>query len=134
MNDNVLLETISLTKRYKDVTALKDFSVKLKSNKIYGLLGRNGAGKTTLLDTVTSRIFRTAEMSGFSGRMQRKISKYCLSFAICLKKLLHTNHGVSDILKVSAMFYENFDMGYADQLCVRFGLDKRKIQDPLKRV
>lgn len=56
MND-IILETNGLTKKYGSITALKNFSVKLESNKIYGLLGRNGAGKTTLLDTVTSRIF-----------------------------------------------------------------------------
>ncbi|HOA56105.1 MAG: ABC transporter ATP-binding protein [Acetivibrionales bacterium] len=134
MNDNVLLETISLTKRYKDVTALKDFSVKLKSNKIYGLLGRNGAGKTTLLDTVTSRIFPDSGNVRIFG--QDATENQQILPLICYmpeKNYFIPTMRVSDILKVSAMFYENFDMGYADQLCVRFGLDKRKKYKTLSR-
>lgn len=38
----------SLTKRYKNKYALRDFSAEL-DNGIYGLMGVNGAGKTTLL-------------------------------------------------------------------------------------
>lgn len=38
----------SLTKRYKNKYALRDFSAEL-DNGVYGLMGVNGAGKTTLL-------------------------------------------------------------------------------------
>jgi len=46
---NYLIETIALTKRYKQQFAVNAVNLKVKSGEIYGLLGRNGAGKTTTL-------------------------------------------------------------------------------------
>ena len=50
----------NITKCYKDVKALNNFSVTFEQGKIYGLLGRNGAGKSTLLNLITNRIFPTS--------------------------------------------------------------------------
>lgn len=44
-----ILECIGLSKKYGSKTALDDFSVKIESGRIAGLLGPNGSGKTTLL-------------------------------------------------------------------------------------
>src|SRR6266536_913980 len=38
-----------LTKRYGDVTAVRDVSLRIPPGEIYGLLGLNGAGKTTMI-------------------------------------------------------------------------------------
>jgi ABC-2 type transport system ATP-binding protein len=38
-----------LTKRYGDVTAVRDVSLRVSPGEIYGLLGLNGAGKTTMI-------------------------------------------------------------------------------------
>ncbi len=35
--------------KFKDFYAVKDVSIDVKSNQIYGLVGKNGAGKTTLM-------------------------------------------------------------------------------------
>ncbi|MEM8808042.1 MAG: ABC transporter ATP-binding protein [Cyanobacteria bacterium P01_G01_bin.38] len=43
----VLIE--GLQKRYGDVQAVKDVSLKIESGEIFGLLGPNGAGKTTTI-------------------------------------------------------------------------------------
>ena len=51
------IEVKNVTKRFKDVTALNNVSLKFEGEKIYGLLGRNGAGKSTLLNVITNRIF-----------------------------------------------------------------------------
>ena len=53
------IEVKNINKRYGDVQALGNVSLKFGENKIYGLLGRNGAGKTTLLNIITGRIFPT---------------------------------------------------------------------------
>ncbi|NMA34004.1 MAG: ABC transporter ATP-binding protein [Clostridiaceae bacterium] len=133
-NDDLLLETDSLTKCYGKVTALSNFSVKLEGNRIYGLLGRNGAGKTTLLDIITSRIFADSGNVKLFGQ-DAKNSQNTLA-QVCYmpeKNYFIPNMRVSELLKTSAMFFDNFDMGYADRLCEKFKLDKRKKYKALSR-
>ena len=44
-----VLQTVSLTKRYRHFTALNGLTMRVPRGSIYGLVGRNGAGKTTLI-------------------------------------------------------------------------------------
>jgi simple sugar transport system ATP-binding protein len=46
------LETISMTKRFGEFTALDDVSVRVAPGTIHALLGENGAGKSTLVKCV----------------------------------------------------------------------------------
>ena len=50
------VETVHLTKRYGQFTALSDLSLSLKGSKVIGFLGPNGAGKTTTLKMLTDLI------------------------------------------------------------------------------
>ena len=50
------IEAQLLNKCYGSKQVLKDISLTLAQNKIYGLLGRNGAGKTTLMQIVAGHI------------------------------------------------------------------------------
>ncbi len=130
----VLLETNMLTKNYGDVYALKDFTVKLDCNKIYGFLGRNGAGKTTFLNIVSSRIFATdGEVKIFgqdSFNSQEILSKICY---MPEKNLFIGTMRVVEILKSAALFYNGFDMQYAQELCTKFGLQTKKKYKALSR-
>ncbi|NMF07300.1 lantibiotic protection ABC transporter ATP-binding protein [Clostridium beijerinckii] len=51
-----ILETKNLCKNFKKQEAVKDISISVKANSIYGLLGPNGAGKSTLLKMVTGML------------------------------------------------------------------------------
>ncbi|WP_026888727.1 lantibiotic protection ABC transporter ATP-binding protein [Clostridium beijerinckii] len=51
-----ILETKNLCKNFKKQEAVKDMSVLVEKNSIYGLLGPNGAGKSTLLKMVTGML------------------------------------------------------------------------------
>lgn len=44
-----LLQTVNLTKKYGNFTALDQVSIQLEKGNIYGIIGQNGAGKTTLM-------------------------------------------------------------------------------------
>ncbi|WP_296255203.1 ATP-binding cassette domain-containing protein [uncultured Ezakiella sp.] len=44
-----IINTKNLTMKFKEFYAIKDVSIDVKSNQIYGLVGKNGAGKTTLM-------------------------------------------------------------------------------------
>jgi ABC-2 type transport system ATP-binding protein len=55
-----IIELASVTKRFGDVTALDDVSIRLQENMIHGLLGRNGAGKTTLMQVLTAQAFASS--------------------------------------------------------------------------
>ena len=44
-----IINTKNLTMKFKDFYAIKDVTIYVKSNQIYGLVGKNGAGKTTLM-------------------------------------------------------------------------------------
>ena len=46
---NWIIETETLGKRYRDVTAVDDLSLRVAEGEIYAFLGLNGAGKTTTL-------------------------------------------------------------------------------------
>lgn len=59
----------SLTKRYKDITAVDSLSLEIEKGELFGLLGVNGAGKTTtikMLSTLTAPTSGDAEIAGFS--------------------------------------------------------------------
>jgi len=47
---NIVLQTISLTKRYTDLLAVNELSLEVYAGEVFGLLGPNGAGKTTLIN------------------------------------------------------------------------------------
>ena len=65
---NYILQTNSLTKKYKNFQALNGLTMNVPKGSIYGFVGKNGAGKTTLI-RIINRI--TAPDEGkviFDGR------------------------------------------------------------------
>jgi len=66
MNE-IILETKSLCKTFKKQEAVKDISIKVSRNSIYGLLGANGAGKSTFLKMITGMLRPTSGEILFDG-------------------------------------------------------------------
>lgn len=52
MNNEQVLKTNNLTKKYGKQTVVNEVSLNVKKGRIYGLLGRNGAGKTTIMKMI----------------------------------------------------------------------------------
>lgn len=55
--NSTILEAQTLTKTYRQTTALDHINLKLERGKIYGFIGQNGAGKTTFLRLITGLAF-----------------------------------------------------------------------------
>lgn len=52
MNEPITLEVIGMGKRFGDVIALDDVSMKVEAGTVHALLGENGAGKSTLVKCI----------------------------------------------------------------------------------
>ena len=54
------IETVNLTKVYKNFTAVNSLNLKIPDKTIFGMLGPNGAGKTTTIKMLTCLIQPTS--------------------------------------------------------------------------
>ena len=55
-NNNFILESRNITKRYGSLVALDDVSIQLYRNEILALVGDNGAGKSTLIKILSGAL------------------------------------------------------------------------------
>ena len=62
-----ILKTKNLCRKFKKQYAVKDRSISVKENSIYGLLGANGAGKSTLLKMITGMLKPASGKIFFDG-------------------------------------------------------------------
>ncbi|HVW10813.1 MAG TPA: ATP-binding cassette domain-containing protein [Bryobacteraceae bacterium] len=66
--DSPIIETMGLTRRFGDLTAVADLDLSVPCGVIFGLLGPNGAGKSTLIKMLTTLLppsRGTAMVAGF---------------------------------------------------------------------
>ena len=65
------VQTLDITKRFGDLTAVNKINLTIESREIFGLIGPNGAGKTTLIRMLTTVIpptEGTARIAGYDIR------------------------------------------------------------------
>ena len=66
---NHILVANEVTKQFGNHTALKNVSLEIPKNSIYGLLGPNGAGKTTLIRIINQITFPDKGSVYFDGKL-----------------------------------------------------------------
>jgi len=121
------IEIKNISKSFGKTEALKNVSLTLEPEKIYGLLGRNGAGKTTLINIITNKIFADTgevlvdgETAVENDRAQAKI--YCMT-----EKNVHPwDMKVRDGFRWAREFNPDFDREYANTLAEKFKMDTGK--------
>ncbi|WEV37518.1 lantibiotic protection ABC transporter ATP-binding protein [Lactobacillus sp. ESL0677] len=75
MDDNeLLITTKNLTKKYGQTEVIKNLSLAIPKNTVYGLLGVNGAGKSTTLKMITGIVRPTNGCIYYKGKpWQRQV-------------------------------------------------------------
>ena len=61
------IKTVSLTKTYKDITAVDNLDLEIHPGELFSLLGVNGAGKTTTIKMLTCLATPTAGKAFVGG-------------------------------------------------------------------
>lgn len=62
------IQTTSLTKKYKDVTAVADLNLSVRRGELFSLLGVNGAGKTTTVKMLSGLTAPTGGDAFLNGK------------------------------------------------------------------
>jgi ABC-2 type transport system ATP-binding protein len=78
-NRDIVVETISLTKRYKDfwgrdkVKAVDDLNIQIYQGEVFGLLGPNGSGKTTTIKMLLGLLFPSGGKARIFGKSPQNV-------------------------------------------------------------
>jgi len=59
-HNNIIARTHNLTKRFRNITAVKDLNIEIHRGEVFGFLGPNGAGKTTTIGLLLGLLHPTA--------------------------------------------------------------------------
>ena len=62
------IETVNLTKKYKDIIAVDNLNIKVKKGELISLLGMNGAGKTTTIKMLSCLTRSTSGDAFLNGK------------------------------------------------------------------
>jgi len=62
-----MIETVNLTRKFGDLTAVDDLTLKVGEGEVFGFLGPNGAGKTTTVRMLCSLISKTSGEARVGG-------------------------------------------------------------------
>lgn len=121
------IELQDIRKSYGKFLALDEVSLQFQKQTIYGLLGRNGAGKTTLMNLIANRIFPDAGQVLINGNdLSKNPSLIEHIYMMTEKKLYPDPLRVGEVFRWTDEFYGGFNHDFADLLCKRFELNKKR--------
>jgi ABC-2 type transport system ATP-binding protein len=126
-----VIQTDSLSKRFRKVCALDHLTLEVPEGAIYALVGPNGAGKTTAIKVLMNLIAATsgrAEVLGMDTKQIRGRSYTQIGY-------VSENQDIPEWMKVGALleylreFYPTWDRALEDSLIKQFELPRdRKIK------
>ncbi len=100
-----MIETMDLTKKFDDLTAVKELNIKIKKGEVFGFLGPNGAGKTTSIRMMVGLLKPTSGTILIGGTDIKNIEKG--KIGICPQELMLWQHlTCKESLNLMADMYE----------------------------
>ncbi|MBO7527187.1 MAG: ATP-binding cassette domain-containing protein, partial [Clostridia bacterium] len=120
---SIVLEYKNINKNFGEKQVLKDINLKIKSNRIVGLLGKNGSGKSTLFKLANDLLTPTSGEILIDGKRVGAETKKLVSF-LPERTYLNQSLKVCDAINLFATFYDDFDKDKAEKLLVDLQLDK----------
>ena len=132
--NNWYLDKVS--KVFDNTVAIDDISLEIKSNKIYGLIGKNGAGKTTMLKLLANQLDPDKGIIKKGSDTLKDNDK--LTQSICLARETINIKGIErfpakKILEFASYIYLNWDNDYCKELIDIFSLDIDKKYSKLSK-
>jgi ABC-2 type transport system ATP-binding protein len=123
---STILTSTNLNKNYGKTEAVRNLTMKLEENTIYGLLGRNGAGKTTLLNIITGGIFPDHGSIEINGERLQPGDSPQETCYIREKNFFLGGATVIETLELASAFYPRWDWTFAHELIKAFKLNPNK--------
>jgi len=74
MENNILLKTSNIFKKYGENTVLNNICIEVKKGEVHALVGENGAGKTTLMNILSGIVNPTSGNFEFNGKIIMTLS------------------------------------------------------------
>ncbi|MEU8069155.1 ATP-binding cassette domain-containing protein [Micromonospora sp. NPDC049151] len=101
--DRLAIEASGLTKRYSDVTAVRDLTFTVRPGAVTGFLGPNGAGKTTTMRMLTGLVTPTSGTATIGGQPYGRLAQPSRTVgAVFDGNAFHPGHTARDHLGVYA--------------------------------
>ena len=120
MDDIVVVN--NLTKRFSQITALDNFSIKLPKGKVIGMLGPNGSGKTTLIKILTNLSMQYEGEVLINGQKPGIETKKIVSYLPDCN-FLSDSWTVNDAIEYFVDFFVDFDEQKARNLISQLGIN-----------
>lgn len=128
-----VIEIKNLTKSYGAARGVNNINFFVKKGDIFGFVGPNGAGKSTTIRTTLGLI---KPDSGFSKVFGKEIYKGNVDVLknvgyMPSEAMFYPNMKVDEIIKLSQDIHKKDCSAYADELCERLQVDRKKKIDQL---
>lgn len=120
-----LVHIQQLTKTYRDVTALNNFSLTLGGGRIVGLLGENGSGKTTLLKILAGLITDFDGEVLIDGKLPSHETKAFVSYLPDLTAIPR-HLTITQAIDMYERLFTDFNRTRAEELITHFELPTHK--------